>query len=123
MYYLVDNYLPIQLKLIDIDSDATEANITNLIARKDSDDPHLNMNQLLKIMDDKDIQTLYYSKNERLFRLNFVNYCCVKYLQLTKDETLMAYMDDNIDSGWVNIELDTIQTVCKEPEMVVCPKS
>ena len=81
------------------------------------------MNQLLKIMDEKDIQTLYYSKNERLFRLNFVNYCCIKYLQLTKDETLMAYMDDNIDSGWDNIELDTIQTVCKEPEMVVCTKS
>ena len=103
-------------KLTTIDTNASK--VSKLISKND----YLSMNKITKLINKSD-KKLLFKRNEKLFRLNLVNYCCIKYLKYGNDGELITYMTDNIQNGWIDIELESIETVCKSPGMIVCFKS
>ena len=75
--------------------------------------------QALAIKDDTDCKELQLKSNiignkvllseqEQLFRLIFINYCCIKYFGFTTDTGLIEYLKKNVENEWSNVTLTSL---------------
>ena len=66
-------------------------------------------------LSDKNRKQLIVNQKERMFRLLLLNYCCIKYLEYTRDEKLMIFLTSHISTDWKNIEFEQLRDNCDNP--------
>ena len=65
---------------------------------------------------------LFSSTKEKLFRLNLVNYCCIKFLKYNQDTALINHMEVEILNGWENMTFTKIEESCNDRQHVLSKK-
>ena len=87
---------------------------------------NLNSNEITIVknykLSDKNRDQLVVNEKERMFRLLLLNYCCIKYLEYTKDEKLIIFLTNHTSTDWKNIEFSQLQQNCDNQSSVTLPR-
>ena len=62
---------------------------------------------------------LLFSRQETVFRLLMINYCCIKYMTYREDAKLIEYLDSKLSVNWKDIDLVDIRENCQKPNKAV----